>query len=376
MACDWSLCTVSEPSPRVVCDSSPVHSFHLACYPQAVSAALMAPLCRCAILTCSGHIEGTSGFLFGSTNNDAPAELTFGTTIADLRAPQAVPAPTGEQYDDADAYPDQSGEGEQAQPAEPVPDCAVCLTPVLATEEHRYCTGCTPRKYVHEDPACLGNENCYACRTALVSPTASAAATPVAWKTDVTSTLWDLKRAVPQGVNATMCYAAATATAIRCVDTGSAITVADCMHLYAISGGTEDDWADGYKRSFDEAEAALKAGGNASPTVTQVHQKMESDPRWTTDLESADCWGSPVFPSGTNVEGPYSLELDHIIGYVQTAKLILAGSFNHWNVIWGCKVRDRDDKAYLKIYDPMGDGRTDESYLWDDDEFDQYLVVG
>jgi hypothetical protein len=387
MACDWSSCTVSDPSPRVQCDESPAHSFHLTCYSQAATAVQLAALCSCLSSDCAGFVEEVGGGFRYDGVVDEASRLGFEAAIAALRSPRTGDETVeyeGDHYiggasfaDLVTGEPDDAGEGGEEHPGTAIATCAICWTEVLDSESHRVCTGCGPRLFFH-DPACLGNEQCYLCHTELVNPFAPVAG-PVTWQTDVTSAIWDQNSAVPQGFNATMCYAAAAATAVRCVNPGSAITVADCMHLYAMSGGTEGDWALAYQSAFAAAQSALQATGNASPTVTQVHQRMQADPdhpQWATALSGAFVWGSPVFPNGTNAQGPYSMQLTDIVNAVQTSNVVLAGNSNHWYVIFGVKVRNGDGKAYLRIYNPMGNGRVDNDYVWSASEFEQYLIVG
>ncbi|MEU6285474.1 hypothetical protein [Streptomyces sp. NPDC047028] len=239
-------------------------------------------------------------------------------------------------------------------------ESAVYRCPFFEVDSHRVRIKDEPQSklglYYHQD--CVPRPECPACGAVFASVTAPGKRPARPQRKVCLADRW--KGGIPQGLNTSLCYAAATATAANAHE--AEWTVDDVAHAYVRTpSGRRSSSAQAYLAAYDEAAKTLSPGAS----VTSVHKVMELDQYgrgWKASLSGLLQWGHPTFPT---TEVPHttllgkSLNFDQYQRMIDTNHLVMVGDDNHWVVVFGYEVAsDTIPQAQLWYYDPLTDKET------------------
>jgi hypothetical protein len=171
-----------------------------------------------------------------------------------------------------------------------------------------------------------------------------------------------------------LCYAASAATALLW-NTGTDLSIYECMHLYLMSDQAADNngvvtW---YRDAFTQVVTSPGYGGlNPGEILDKV---FRADPSYVDLMATVMSeMGSPVFPSGTPVRlhSPRISTAD-LVAAVTSDKAVIKGEGPHWTVIFGVMGPSQNSIVGVTVYDPMYDSYRAES--WSPNVDADYYVV-
>lgn len=168
------------------------------------------------------------------------------------------------------------------------------------------------------------------------------------WSAVVTATRWSQAYRVRQ--RGMLCHAASAQAVWRAFNRPK--TQLECAHDWAFSSGA-DGYYPVYRARFNEVRDEKPTEGS----VPQVQARMETDQGSAAAIEQLiRQFGEPILTGiGAGVLKKDGIEFTGTNGIrdaIDTNKLIMAGSSNHWVVIYGYQTSTRDGQRVI-FYDAL-----------------------